>query len=71
MTKHTFNLAQMRVLSMMEKESLSTFLRSKMHKELNKRIKKGEMDQLVQEDIENVKDLMSKEVFFCTECCCG
>lgn len=60
-TKHIFDLAQMRVLSIMENE-LSNYLRSSTHKELNKRIKNGEMDELAQEDIENVKDLMSKEV---------
>ena len=62
MSKNIFDSAQVRVLSLMESESLSTFLSSDTLKELKKRIQKGEMDKLVQEDIENVKDIMSKEV---------
>lgn len=62
MSKQIFDPAQVGVLSMMESESLSTFLSSDTLKELSKRIQRGEMDKLVQEDIESVKDIMSKEV---------
>lgn len=62
MSKNIFDPAQVRVLSLMESESLSAFLSSDTLKELRKRIQKGEMDKLVQEDIESVKDIMSKEV---------
>eukprot|EP00752_Nemacystus_decipiens_P010574 g9417.t1 len=60
-SKNIFDAAQVRVLSLMESESLSTFLSSDTLKELSKRIREGEMDKLVQEDIESVKDIMSKE----------
>lgn len=59
-----FDPAQAKVLWMMEKESLSTYLESKAHKQLTKRIQNGEMDELLQEDIERVKDIMSKEVIY-------
>lgn len=62
MSKQIFDAAQMRVLSLMESDSLSTFQSSETLKELTKRIQRGEMDKLVQEDIESVKDIMSKEV---------
>lgn len=62
MSKQIFDPAQVRVLSLMESDSLSTFLSSSTLKELQKRIRRGEMDKLVQEDIESVKDIMSKEV---------
>lgn len=61
-SKHIFDAAQVHVLSQMESQSLPTFLSSETLKELVKRIQAGEMDELVQEDIENVKDIMSKEV---------
>lgn len=61
-SKNIFDPAQVRVLSLMESESLSTFLSSDTLKELRKRIQTGEMDKLLQEDIESVKDIMSKEV---------
>ncbi len=62
MTKQIFDAAQMRVLARMEEQSLPGFLESDTLKELMMRIKRGEMDKLVQEDIESVKDIMSKEV---------
>lgn len=46
----------------MEKQSLPGFLASDTLRELMTRMKRGEMDKLVQEDIESVKDIMSKEV---------
>ena len=60
--RDTFNPAQMYVLSLMEKESLAGFLKSDVHATLKKRIADGEMEALVKEDSENVKDVMSKEV---------
>lgn len=62
MSKQIFDTAQVHVLSVMERGSLPTFLSSDTLKELTKRIRRGEMDKLVQEDIESVKDIMSKEV---------
>ncbi|CAM9902495.1 unnamed protein product, partial [Laminaria digitata] len=59
--RDTFNPAQMYVLSLMEKESLAGFLKSDVHAILKKRIADGEMEALVKEDAENVKDVMSKE----------
>lgn len=52
----------MLVLSLMEKESLAPFLESSLFLKLRKRIADGEMEGLFQEDIENVRDIMSKEV---------
>ena len=60
-TKQIFDAAQVRVLARMEKQSLPAFLKSDTLKELMTRIKRGEMDKLVQEDLEIVKDIMSKE----------
>lgn len=63
MDKNTFDSAHKQILSMMEKESMPGYLKSRAHRDLNKRIKNGDMDRMVQEDIESVKDFMSKEVF--------
>lgn len=60
--KDTFNPSQVYVLSLMETESLAEFLKSDVHSTLKKRIADGEMEALVKEDGENVKDVMSKEV---------
>ncbi|CAN0188711.1 unnamed protein product, partial [Hapterophycus canaliculatus] len=60
-TKQIFDAAQGRVLFLMERDSLEPFLSSTLHKELRKRINNGEMDTLMQEDLESVKDIMSKE----------
>lgn len=60
--RDTFNPGQVYVLSLMEKESLAGFLKSDLHSALKTRIANGEMEALVKEDSEDVKDGMSKEV---------
>lgn len=51
----------MAVVSTMEKESLSEFLVSSTYLELRKRKEEGGLDKLLQEDLESIKDVMSKE----------
>lgn len=59
---HTFDAAQVYMLSLMENESLATFLSSDIYSALKKRIDDGEMEGLLRKDIESVRDIMSKEV---------
>ncbi|CAM9180161.1 unnamed protein product [Ectocarpus sp. 6 AP-2014] len=62
--KDMFDSATMEVVATMEKESLSEFLVSSTYLELRKRKEEGGLDQLLQEDLESVKDIMSKEARF-------
>ncbi|CAM9469004.1 unnamed protein product [Scytosiphon promiscuus] len=57
-TRQVFDSAQGRVLFLMETDSLEPFLSSATHKELRKRIRNGEMDTLMQEDLDSVKDII-------------
>ncbi|CAM9512972.1 unnamed protein product [Ectocarpus sp. 12 AP-2014] len=63
-TKDMFDPATMEVVSTMEKESLSEFLVSSTYLELRKRKEEGGLDQLLKEDLESIKDIMSKEARF-------
>ncbi|CAM9759665.1 unnamed protein product [Ectocarpus sp. 4 AP-2014] len=63
-TKDVFDPATMEVVSTMEKESLSEFLVSSTYLELRKRKEEGGLDQLLKENLESIKDIMSKEARF-------
>ncbi|CAM9308298.1 unnamed protein product [Ectocarpus sp. 13 AM-2016] len=63
-TKDMFDPATMEVVSTMEKESLSEFLVSSTYLGLRKRKEEGGLDQLLKEDLESIKDIMSKEARF-------
>lgn len=59
--KQTFEAAHAHVLSLMETESLVPFLTSNLYSTVRERIAGGEMETLIQEDMENATDIMSKE----------
>ncbi|CAM9157390.1 unnamed protein product, partial [Sphacelaria rigidula] len=60
--KQTFDAAKEEVVKLMEKESLQDFLTSDLYSNLQRRIHAGELEALIQEDIDTVRDIMSKEL---------
>lgn len=61
-TKQMFDDAQAQTVSLMERESLQGFLSSDHYAKLRERIAAGELEALLEEDIDTVREIMSKEV---------
>lgn len=60
--RQTFDAAKEEVVKLMEKESLQDFLASDLYSNLRRRINAGELEALIKEDIDTVREIMSKEV---------
>ncbi|CAM9765677.1 unnamed protein product, partial [Discosporangium mesarthrocarpum] len=56
-----FDSAHNTTLRLMEQDSLPSFLESSLYANVKRRVEGGELEKLMQEDIEAVKDIMSKE----------
>lgn len=60
-TKKTFDAANEEAVALMERDSLQGFLSSDLYSNLKRRIDAGELEALIQEDIETVREIMSRE----------